>query len=110
MENIKKEVFEKFSIDVFIDELKNKMHKSGLNVDKLEYDVLKDGTYNFIYHIEPDANCQIGRVRFNKRSSKMQIITKNDVVWLQNETMETYIKSIDKWIEYTKQLGKSYEL
>lgn len=56
MENIKKEVFEKFSIDVFIDELKNKMHKSGLNVDKLEYDVLKDGTYNFIYHIEPDAN------------------------------------------------------
>ena len=35
MENIKKEVLENFSIDVFIDELKNKMLKSGLNVDKL---------------------------------------------------------------------------
>lgn len=105
MENIKKEVLENFSIDVFIDELKNKMLKSGLNVDKLEYDVLKDGTYNFIYHINPDSNCQIGRIKINKRSSKMQIIKKNDVVWIQNETMETYLNYIDKWIEYTKQLG-----
>ena len=35
----------------------------------------------------------------------MQIIKKNDVVWIQNETMETYLNYIDKWIEYTKQLG-----
>ena len=95
------------NIEIFIAELKNKIILAGLNIDNLEYDVLKDETYNFIYHIQ-DWNSQIGRIKIGKRSSKMQILERNNVIWIKNETMETYLKNIDKWIEYIKDTKSLY--
>ena len=70
-----------------------------MNIDTLKYDVLKDGTYNFTYN-----DYQIGRIKIGKRSSKMQIVTKNLPIWLENLTMDEYTNNIDKWVEYTKEL------
>lgn len=102
---------EKLSIDLFLSELKTKILNSNLNVEKLNYDILKDGTYNFTYYYPyTDSNCQIGRIKLGKRSSKMQILTcgenawaSGSVIWLENLTMEEYIKNIDKWIFYIKE-------
>ena len=40
----------------------------------------------------------------------MQILSKDTVKWIENETMEEYINNIDKWIDYAKQLKReSYD-
>ncbi len=107
IDNAPKEIFENLSIDKFIEELKNKIIQAGLDISKLEYDVLKDGTSNFTYHIG-DWNSQIGRIVFGKKKSSMQILTQDTVKWLDNLPMEEYIKNIDKWILYIKEIEKHY--
>lgn len=47
---------------------------------------------------------QIGRIKFGKKSSKMQIITKDNVIWLENEPIEVYLENIERWIEYIKEV------
>jgi len=84
---------------VFFENLKCELQMACLDVKKLKYDVLKDSTYNFTYE-----NKQIGRIKFGKRSSKMQIITLTTVTWLENLTLEEYISNISKWVKYIKQL------
>ena len=107
IDNAPKEIFENLSIDKFIEELKNKIIQAGLDIRKLEYDVLKDGTSNFTYHIG-DWNSQIGRIVFGKKKSSMQILTQDTVKWLDNLPMEEYINNIDKWILYIKEVEKQY--
>lgn len=36
----------------------------------------------------------------------MQILIKDTVKWLENQTMEEYTNNIDKWVKYTKELIK----
>lgn len=79
--------------------LETKVIEAGLVEDDLSIDQLKDGTYNFMY-----KDMQIGRIKFGKKSSKMQIITKDNVVWLENESIEIYLENIDRWVEYIKEV------
>ena len=79
--------------------LETKLIEAGLVEDDLSIDQLKDGTYNFMYE-----DLQIGRIKFGKKSSKMQIITKDNVIWLENEPIEVYLKNIEKWINYIKEV------
>ena len=104
IDNTPAEVFEKLSIDDFINTVNRKIIDSGLNIENLKYDVLKDGTYNFNYN-----DCQIGRIKIGKRISKMQVVTKDTVKWLENLSMEEYIDNIDKWILYIKETEKQYK-
>lgn len=99
IKNTPADVFKNLSIDDFIKAVNKKFIDSGLNIDTLKYDVLKDGTYNFTYN-----DYQIGRIKIGKRSSKMQIVTKDLPIWLENLTMDEYTNNIDKWVEYTKEL------
>ena len=101
IDNTPAEVFKNLSIDDFINAVNKKFIENGLNIDNLKYDVLKDGTYNFTYN-----DYQIGRIKIGKRSSKMQIVTKDVPIWLENLAMEEYINNVEKWVKYTKQRGK----
>ena len=47
---------------------------------------------------------QIGRISLNDNSKEMQILTKDDVIWIRPITYEEAIKNIDKWIKYMKWL------
>ncbi len=73
-------------------------------MQKLQYDELKDGTCNFMYE-----DMQIGRIKFGKKSSSMQIMSLDFVDWLKNETMETYLDNIPKWIKYLKEIKAERE-
>lgn len=84
-------------IENFYNVLKQRVLEAGFNDNNLSIDQLKDGTYNFAYE-----ECQIGRIKFGKRSSKMQIIDADNVTWLENQPIETYIENIAKWIEYIR--------
>lgn len=79
--------------------LETKVIEAGLVEDDLSIDQLKDGTYNFMYE-----DIQIGRIKFGKKSSKMQIITKDNVIWLENEPIEVYLENIERWVEYIKEV------
>lgn len=79
--------------------LETKVIEAGLVEDDLSIDQLKDGTYNFMYE-----DLQIGRIKFGKKSSKMQIITKDNVIWLENEPIEVYLENIERWVEYIKEV------
>lgn len=79
--------------------LETKVIEAGLVEDDLSIDRLKDGTYNFMYE-----DLQIGRIKFGKKSSKMQIITKDNVIWLENEPIEVYLENIERWVEYIKEV------
>lgn len=82
----------------FLNALNEKFINSGLDVNNLKYDILKDGIYNFTYN-----DCQIGRIKIGKRCSKMQVLTNDSVKWFENLTMDEYTKNIDKWVKYAKQ-------
>lgn len=100
--------FEELPIEKFIEQLKSELQEANYDTRKLKYDQLKDGTYNFSYN-----EFQIGRIKFGKRSSSMQILTKDFVSWLKNETMEIYLSNIKQWIEYIKEVEaerKKYNL
>lgn len=79
--------------------LETKVIEAGLVEDDLSIDQLKDGTYNFMYE-----DLQIGRIKLGKKSSKMQIITKDNVIWLENEPIEVYLENIERWVEYIKEV------
>lgn len=101
IDNISQSVFAELSIDKFIETLQQKIQILGFDLDELKITQYKDGTYNFTY-----GECQIGRIYFGQKSSTMQILTLNDVIWLKNETFEKYIENIDKWIEYLQEIRK----
>ena len=102
------------AVELFVNELKKKIKKAGLRNSGLAYSVIKDGILHFTYN-----GCQIGRIKFGKKTSSMQIITMklrtipceygDDIVTtddfvdgLENKSLETYINNIDKWIEAIK--------
>lgn len=106
--NIPQSHFEELSIEKFVEQLKSELQEANYDTAKLKYDQLKDGTYNFSYN-----EFQIGRIKFGKRSSSMQILTKDFVSWLKNETMEIYLSNIKQWVEYIKEVEaerKKYDL
>lgn len=100
--------------NIFIKELTTKVDQAGLDKEQIIYNKANDGTINFLY-----KNFQIGRVKFGKKTSKMQFITSKAILvksefgdyydfdngsveWVQNESLDFYISSIEKWIDYTK--------
>ena len=65
---------------------------------------MADGTMNFQY-----GDAQIGRVTFGKRSSRMQVLSSDYVEWMYNKTFDEYVKLLDWWIKYTKELEDHYK-
>lgn len=52
------------------------------------------------------SGMQIGRISLNDRCRKMQILTKEDVKWIDNISYEDAIRNIEQWIKYMKWLLK----
>lgn len=83
------------AFSVFTAELEKKLKAENLPTRNLSVNFLSNGIANFTYD-----GFQIGRIYFGKRTSKMQIIDSESVIWLENEPLENYIANIDKWIKY----------
>lgn len=73
----------------------------GRNPALLKLNRLSDKTLNVQY-----VDMQIGRIKMQGRKTKMQILTKNDVEWVEDKSLEIYIKLIEKWMQYLKGLPK----
>lgn len=69
---------------------------------KLDVRYLSNRTINFSID-----GIQIGRVKLNGRKYKMQIIDKNNVVWLDIDDVDEAISNIKHWINYSKYLLSS---
>lgn len=93
-------IYDKFSeeekqfVSVFLTEA-----KKIVDIDNIIFNI-KSGCINFKYKV-----MQIGRITLNKKR-KMQILTSNRVVWLEDITLDEAMKNIDKWIIYLKYLKK----
>ena len=77
---------------IFVNKVMEKIDTEYLSIDRL-----KDGTLNFCY-----KDCQIGRIKFGKKSSSMQLLTAGNVDWLHNKAMQEYVDNVDIWADYTK--------
>lgn len=88
----------------FVTVLKEKLTEAKLDTGLLEQETLSSGVVNFTYN-----KLQIGRIYFGKRSSKMQCITNDTVEWTENESFETYVSKIGKWIEYLQGILKTFD-
>lgn len=49
------------------------------------------------------------RAAAREQKARMQIISLDFVDWLKNETMETYLDNIPKWIKYLKEIKAERE-
>ena len=83
----------------FLNVLQDKIKVARLFPKYLTYNTMSNGIVNFTY-----KGCQIGRIYFGKKTSKMQIINSLNVIWIENKSFEEYIQNIDKWIAYAKHL------
>jgi len=68
--------------------------------DLLKYNIMSDRTINFKLQ-----NMQIGRVKLNGRKYRMQILDKDNVLWLDIDSVEEAINNIKHWIKYCKYLA-----
>ncbi|HPE15311.1 MAG TPA: hypothetical protein PLT65_05830 [Bacilli bacterium] len=84
---------EKNFIDAFMK--KFKPYKKGIIYNE------KSGCINFCYN-----NMQIGRIRLNNNKKRMQILTKENVEWLENISLEQAINNLDKWEKYLQEIIK----
>ena len=73
----------------------------GRNPALLRLNRLSDKILNVQY-----VDMQIGRIKLQGRKTKMQILTKNNVEWIEDETVENYIQFIEKWMRYLNKLPK----
>ena len=85
----------------FFDVVCEQVKKIGRNPALLKLNRLSDKTLNVQY-----IDNQIGRIKLQGRKTKMQILTKNIVEWIENEPLEIYIQFIEKWIQYLNRLPK----
>ena len=83
---------------LFINTLEEKLEDLGVR-EKLSYNVMSDRTINF----QVD-NMQIGRVKLNGRKHRMQILDKDNVLWLDIEGVDEALNNIKHWMKYTKYL------
>ncbi len=107
----------------FLEELNKKEKQAKLKHGQILYEEQSSGLLNFTYN----HGCQIGRIKFGKRTSGMQIInmkikripstygddiiTFDDFVdWHENESLETYIELIDKWLDSCKVIDEMKDL
>lgn len=95
---------EEISFDRFLATFLELAKKEGINTRKIRWNKMADGTMNFQY-----GDAQIGRVTFGKRSSRMQVLSSDYVEWMYNKTFDEYVKLLDWWIKYTKELEDHYK-
>ncbi|MBI0579819.1 ribonuclease H-like domain-containing protein [Neobacillus cucumis] len=81
----------------FISALEKKLEEIGLR-DKLTFNVMGDKVINFKID-----QMQIGRVKLRGKF-KMQIIDKNNVMWLDIDGVEEAIMNLKHWMKYCKYL------
>lgn len=84
---------------IFIKALKKSLENINM-ANWLEYNVMSNRTINFKI-----KGMQIGRVKLNGRKYKMQIIDRNNVVWLDIDSVDEAINNIKHWIKYCKHLA-----
>lgn len=100
-------VYTENALEQFVTALKQKGVAAGLKESDFTYSTRKDGSYDFSCN-----NSSLGRLQLGKRSSRMQVTSVKEkkmphnkfncleyfVTWYENESLETYISLIDKWI------------
>ena len=73
---------------------------SSINAhDKLSFNRMADKTINYKIN-----NMQIGRISFNGKNKRMQILSPNKVIWLDNMEINEAIDKLDLWVKYSKYL------
>ncbi|NMM61200.1 3'-5' exonuclease [Clostridium sp. P21] len=85
---------------LFISALEEKLYNINLK-DKLRYNIMSDKVINFQIN-----NAQIGRVKLNGRKYKMQILDKDNVLWLDIDNVDEAVNNIKHWIKYCEYLTK----
>ncbi|MCM3628784.1 3'-5' exonuclease [Paenibacillus glycanilyticus] len=81
----------------FIDALKVQM---GEQAAALQYNIMSDKTINFCV-----GNTQIGRLKLSGRKHKMQILNRDNVIWLDiTGGLDEAINNIKHWMKYVKSL------
>lgn len=68
--------------------------------DLLQYNIMSDRTINFRLQ-----DMQIGRVKLNGRKYRMQILDKDNVLWLDIDSVDEAVNNIKHWIKYCKYLA-----
>lgn len=68
--------------------------------EQLQYNVMSDRIINFKIQ-----DMQIGRVKLNGRKYRMQILDKDNVLWLDIDTVDEAINNIKHWIKYCRYLA-----
>lgn len=81
----------------FIEEFRNRA-KQFAKGSKITYNFRGE---NINFEIK---GMQIGRISLNDKKRTMQILTKDNVKWINPITYEDAIKNIDEWINYMKWL------
>ena len=100
-------VYSEDAQDRFTKELDAQAEKAGFDPDTVHGNTMADGTLNFTYE-----GIQLGRVRFGKRTSAMQVIREPrdqsdlGVDWFSNESLEDYLAKIPLWFDYLKTIKK----
>lgn len=92
----------KEDLNFFLSKLNVKLTATNHSTELLRHNTMSNGVENFEF-----KNWQIGRVYFGKRTSKMQILTEDSVVWIENKTLAEYVENIDKWISYIDAIENS---
>ena len=95
--------FEVISFEEFLQVFLEKAKKEKINTSRIRWNRMADGTMNCQY-----GDCQIGRVAFGKRSSRMQILSNDYVEWVYNKSFSEYVQYLDWWIKYCKYLDDKH--
>ncbi len=82
----------------FIKEVEDRLKLINLG-DRLTYDVKSDRVINF-----QCGNYQFGRIKLRGKQFKMQLLDKNNVMWIDIDTLEEAILNLKHWIKYCEYL------
>jgi hypothetical protein len=86
---------------IFFKEFTNLLVKNNINHHLIRLNRLGDETINVRY-----IDWQIGRIKLRGKVSRIQILKSNsdDVKWIENQSLETYMEISQSWITYLKYL------
>ncbi len=52
----------------------------------------------------PGSTCQIGRIKLRNNNKRMQILSKEKCVWIDDIDLQTALSLIPQWVDYAKRL------
>lgn len=86
---------------IFFKEFTNLLSKNDINHHLIRLNRLGDETINVRY-----IDWQIGRIKLRGKVSRIQVLKSNsdDVEWIENQTLKTYIETSQRWVSYLQYL------